>query len=79
MNNQPLTKDELLGQVDSITNKWSEVQDILKRPLEIGLPDLIQWVKRNGTNFEYSLDDLRSEIELGYPIYPVEQKEFKAS
>jgi hypothetical protein len=74
MNNQPLTKDELLVQVDSITATFGELQDIMKRPTMQGVADLIDWVKRNEKNFSYALDDLRHEIEIYkevYPVYPV--------
>jgi hypothetical protein len=55
--------NEALEQVDSITNNFAELQDIMKRPTSRGIADLIDWVERNGKNFAYSLDDLRNTIE----------------
>jgi hypothetical protein len=55
--------NEALEQVDTITNKFSELLDIMKRPTSQGLPDLIQWVERNGKSLGHDLGDLKYMIE----------------
>jgi hypothetical protein len=56
--------NEALEQVDTITNKFSELLDIMKRPTSQGLPDLIQWVERNGKSLGHDLGDLKYMIEF---------------
>lgn len=55
--------NEALEQVDTITNKLFELLDIMKRPTSQGLPDLIQWVERNGKSLGHDLGDLKYMIE----------------
>jgi hypothetical protein len=58
-----MTMNEALEQVDTITNKFGELLDIMKRPTSQGLPDLIQWVERNGKSLGHDLGDLKYMIE----------------